>query len=282
MEDCPDLVPGDLYISGDGLASGYWKDMEKTNHSFLIHPYTGEKIYKTGDLARYLTDGNIEFLGREDNQVKINGFRVELGEIEFAADSYPKVNKTISVLKEDNSGKLHILLYVLPEKNIEEFSMDNLKKYLKTKLPSYMCPSFFGIVDSFPINSNGKIDRKKLPDLISGLLEEEKKSFALPEGQLEKEIVKIFKKITNIDKVSVLDSFFDLGANSMDLVRFQTGLKKEMNIIVNVADFFEYPTIRSISEFLSSNTKEESFKKQADKKAEARISKRKRRKKVTH
>ncbi|MCD6257468.1 amino acid adenylation domain-containing protein, partial [Candidatus Aerophobetes bacterium] len=155
MEDCPDWVPGQLYIGGVGLAKGYWKDEKKTQNSFIIHPKTGERLYRTGDLGRYLPDGNIEFLGREDNQVKIMGYRIELGEIEAALKEHSDVNSLAVVATGDKTDKKLVAFVVSNEG--KKLDKTKLEEFLRRKLPEYMIPSSFVFLDKMPLTPNGKI-----------------------------------------------------------------------------------------------------------------------------
>ena len=145
LTPCPDWVPGELYIGGIGVAVGYWRDEEKTNASFITHPRTGERLYRTGDLGRYLPDGNIEFMGREDFQVKIQGFRVELGDIEAALEAHPQVRNTVVIASGPDRGNKRLIAYVVPEGTRP--SDDELRSWLGDKLPEYMVPSAFVELD---------------------------------------------------------------------------------------------------------------------------------------
>jgi pyochelin synthetase len=154
----PDLVPGELYIGGTGVAMGYWRDSDKTKGSFIHHPRTGERLYRTGDLGRYLSDGNLEFLGREDFQVKIHGFRIELGEIEVALLTHPDVTgATVTAVEVPGGGK-RLVAYLTPR----DLPTADIRRYLTTKLPAHMVPDHILALDAFPLTVNGKVDRKRL------------------------------------------------------------------------------------------------------------------------
>jgi amino acid adenylation domain-containing protein len=154
----PDWVPGELYIGGTGVAMGYWRDPDKTEHAFITHPATGQRLYRTGDLGRYLPDGNLEFLGREDFQVKINGFRVELGEIEAALHSHHDVTSAVVIATGNSHDTRRLVAYVTPA----HAPVDTLRKYLCCKLPGYLVPERFTALDQFPLTPNGKVDRTAL------------------------------------------------------------------------------------------------------------------------
>jgi amino acid adenylation domain-containing protein len=155
----PELVPGELYIGGTGVAMGYWRDPDKTRRSFITHPRTGERLYRTGDLGRYLTDGNLEFLGREDFQVKIHGFRIELGEIEATLLSHPEVTGAVVTAVDAAGGGKRLVAYLTPT----AVPVDQIREYLSAKLPAHMVPDHLLTLDAFPLTANGKVDRKSLP-----------------------------------------------------------------------------------------------------------------------
>jgi len=155
----PDWVPGELHIGGAGVAMGYWRDPDKTTHSFITHPRTGQRLYRTGDLGRYHPDGNLEFLGREDFQVKINGYRVELGEIEAALHTHPDITGAVVIAGGNTHDTKRLVAYVTPA----HAAVDTLHKHLASKLPPYLVPERFTALDRFPLTPNGKIDRKALP-----------------------------------------------------------------------------------------------------------------------
>jgi amino acid adenylation domain-containing protein len=155
----PELVPGELYIGGTGVAMGYWRDPDKTDRSFIVHPWTGERLYRTGDLGRYLPDGNLEFLGREDFQVKVHGFRIELGEIEATMLSHSEVTGAVVVAVDAAGGGKRLVGYLTPQ----ALPTDEIRGHLAAKLPAHMVPDRMVTLDSFPLTANGKVDRKRLP-----------------------------------------------------------------------------------------------------------------------
>jgi amino acid adenylation domain-containing protein len=165
MRRRPDWVPGDLYISGLGVASGYWRDEEKTRAAFVRHPRTGARLYRTGDLGRYLPDGNIEFLGRRDFQVKIHGFRIELGEIEAAVQSHPEVTASVVVALGEARGEKRLVAYVVPAPAARPAGdlVRSVRDHVATTLPSHMVPAAVVALETMPLTPNGKVDRKALP-----------------------------------------------------------------------------------------------------------------------
>ncbi|SFB47807.1 non-ribosomal peptide synthetase, partial [Clostridium frigidicarnis] len=196
-------VAGELCISGDGLARGYLNKSELTTEKFVDNPFEpGTKMYTTGDLAKWLPDGNIEFLGRIDNQVKIRGFRIELGEIENKLLQHEDVKEATVIVIEDKDEDKYICAYIVSEKEVNEL---NLKDYLKESLPEYMVPSYFVKLDKMPITFNGKLDRRALP---KPNLEDRLTSYEAPRNAIEETLVRIWSEVLGVDKIGINDSFF--------------------------------------------------------------------------
>ncbi|MCP5051012.1 MAG: amino acid adenylation domain-containing protein, partial [bacterium] len=225
-------VAGELHISGDGLGRGYLNRPELSSEKFLgvqnpffkkgsgrrRPPGRGSLLYKTGDLARWLGDGNVEFLGRMDGQVKIRGFRIELGEIEAVLDGYGAVESCVVVVKEMSGDISLIIAYVVLE---GDFVEGELKEYLRERLPGYMVPHRIVSLDRMPLTGNGKLDRRVLPEPVeSGGLP------AAPSNRMEREIAGTWAKVLGRDSIGVHDNFFDLGGNSLSLVRLNGQLEK--------------------------------------------------------
>ncbi|MBI9090212.1 MAG: amino acid adenylation domain-containing protein [Desulfobacterium sp.] len=276
MENCPDRVTGQLYIGGTGLAKGYWGDKEKTDASFIQHPETGIPLYRTGDLGRFLPDGNIEFLGREDHQVKINGYRIELGEIESALKQIDSIEDAIVVTQTDFQGKRYLAGHVIQDKDTG-YSNSELKGLLKRILPEYMVPSFYFLCESFPVTANGKIDRKKLAGSGKVSFQKESAKYIAPETKVEQEISAMVKDLIGVDKVSIKDVFFDLGVTSMDLVKLQNKLNTTSEKNVSIVDIFEYPTISSLAAFITREDQQSTGINRADKRGEIRMKSNRRR-----
>ncbi|WP_291584140.1 condensation domain-containing protein, partial [Clostridium sp. UBA6640] len=238
-------VPGELCISGDGLARGYLNKPELTSEKFVDNPFeSGTKMYKTGDLARWLPDGNIEFLGRIDNQVKIRGFRIELGEIENKLLQHEDVKEaTVTVIGSEDNDK-HICSYIVSDKEISEL---NLKEYLKESLPEYMVPSYFVKLYKMPVTSNGKLDRRALP---KPNLDERLTSYEAPRNEIEETLAKIWSEILGVDKVGINDSFFELGGHSLKAMILISEINKETNKEVPLKELFKNPTIKGLSKFI--------------------------------
>ena len=239
LEPRPTWVPGSLYIGGKGLALGYWHDEERTAASFIIHPRTGERLYKTGDLGRYLPDGNIEFLGREDSQVKVQGYRIELGEIEAALGKHSGVRSAVVTAVGPRESK-RLVAYVAADQS-SAIAADDLKGFLKSKLPAYMVPSSFFILDSLPLTANGKVDRRLLPDPVKAMSTLATHSDAGTES-IKGRIAACVASVLNLESVAPGMNVFELGANSIDIIKIAFLLEKEFNLRPRIEDFYSTPT----------------------------------------
>ena len=242
---CPELVPGELYISGVGLARGYWRDPERTAASFVSHPGSGQRLYRTGDLGRYLRDGNIEFLGREDFQVKVNGYRIELGEIETALEQHPQVRSAAVVAHGHPQGPRHLVAYVVPAGE-QPPDAHRLADFLAGKLPDYMVPSSWQSLDALPLTGNGKVDRVALtalhdPPPASDI------PFQAPRNELERRLADIWSSHLDVERVSVFAHFAELGGDSLVALQIIADAGRA-GIRVAPALFFAHPTIAELAE----------------------------------
>ena len=238
-------VVGELYIGGIGVARGYYNRPELTSKAFLPDPFTSNKdgrMYKTGDLARYLPDGNIVFLGRNDHQVKIRGFRIELGEIEARLCDHPPVDKAAVIAVGEGSDK-RLIGYIVakPDANL----VNTLRAHLTSCLPDYMVPAAIVRLDSLPINSNGKLDRKALPAPDSDAFA--RQIYEAPQGDVETTIAHIWAEVLNIDRVSRNDNFFALGGHSLLAVRLMNRLVS-LGFQMPLSTIFASPTLSSFAE----------------------------------
>jgi amino acid adenylation domain-containing protein len=253
LQPVPVGVAGELHIGGDGLALGYLNRPELTAEKFIPNPFrdasgTSNLIYKTGDLARYLPDGTIDFLGRNDYQVKIRGFRIELGEIEAVLGRHPAVQKAVVLAREDTPGEKRLVAYVVP--NAEQTpSTDELRNFLKEKLPPHMVPPFFVILGAMPLTPNGKIDRKALPSPDHARTEISPGSVA-PRDPLEQTLAQIWSKILRVRKIGILDNFFDLGGHSLLAVRIVAEIERNLGKTLPLATFLQAPTIADLADVL--------------------------------
>lgn len=251
------LVPigaaGEICISGDCLATGYWRDQERTASVFLDHPLkSGKKIYKTGDVGKWLSDGNIKFLGRTDHQIKIRGYRIEPGEIETCLCHHQTIKQATVALVADESGKKFLCAYYVSDGIIPP---TELKLFLTDYLPSYMIPSYFVRLSSFPLTESGKVDRKVLPLLDRNLPREAE--FEPPINAVEKILAEVWQAVLGIDSVGVNDNFFDLGGTSIDLIVVSGKLKKHFDRDDLLIKMFRHSTIRALAKYIISSTEEE-------------------------
>jgi len=243
LRPSPTWVPGTLFIGGIGVAKGYWKDEEKTNASFITHPETGERIYRTGDMGCYWPDGNIEFLGREDTQVKISGFRIELGEIETNLLQHPDVKDAAVVAREDGGPK-RLVAYAVARAD-RALDVQKLKEFLRAKLPEYMVPPQFVVLGAMPLSANGKVDRKALP-----APDRAAKSTALrtaPRTPAEEALAAIWKEVLNVPEVGVHDNFLELGGSSLQAIQVQSRATKAFQVDLPLTALFEASTIEEMA-----------------------------------
>ncbi|MBG1271671.1 non-ribosomal peptide synthetase [Nostoc sp. WHI] len=256
LQPLPIGVAGELYIGGEGLARGYLNRPELTTEKFIPNPFNdknGARLYKTGDLAQYRSDGNIEFLGRIDNQVKIRGFRIELSEIETVLNQHQSVQKAIVIAKENVSGDKHLLAYIVPNVETPNFA-SLMRKFLKEKLPEYMMPKAFVVLDSLPLTASGKVDRLALTELDSPASRSIDKAFIAPRTPTELSLAKIWAEVLNVERVGIHDNFFDLGGDSLLTVRLLKQIHKQFERELPLSILFLNPTIESLATSLSSET----------------------------
>lgn len=249
LRPVPIGVPGEIHIGGDGLARGYLGAPEATSERFIEHPFgrqTGAKLYKTGDLGRYLPDGNIEFLGRNDNQVKIRGFRIELGEIESILRQHRDVEDCAVVIRERPSGDKRLVAYVTcREPNV--FPAVDLDRLLKRKLPAYARPDSLISLPALPLTPNGKVDRRALPPPVE-IPEATRPS--IPRTQVETTVASIWGEVLGRAEVGVDDNFFELGGHSLSAVHLLDRIERAFDKSLSVATVFESPTLREFVERL--------------------------------
>lgn len=244
---------GELYVGGTGVGRGYLNRPELTVERFLPHPFLqGQKMYKSGDLVRMLPCGEMEYLGRMDQQVKIRGFRVELAEIESRLIKYPSVRETAVVAKKDNSGVDALCAYIVSD---TEFKVSGLRKYLAAELPEYMIPSYFIRLLKIPVNSNGKLDRKALPE--PNLMMKEEGEVLLPQNALEENLLEIWKHILGVEKISTDRNFFELGGHSLKATTLIARMHEQFEVEVPLVEVFKTPTIKGLAEYIANAGKKE-------------------------
>jgi acyl carrier protein len=250
----PTGVPGELYLAGEGVARGYLNRPELTSEKFRpqIAPINksfagvqGGVFYKTGDLARWLSDGNIEFLGRVDHQVKIRGYRIELGEIEDKLTGFEGIRQAVVLAKETQPGAKELVAYIV---STNQIALRTLKDYLEKHLPGYMIPSYFHFLEQIPLLLNGKIDRKTLEtyDLKLSLEAE----YTPPESDVEKTIAGAWKEVLNLESIGIHNNFFDVGGNSLKIIQLNARLKETFQKDIPVTALFEHTTIHSQAKFI--------------------------------
>jgi amino acid adenylation domain-containing protein len=252
LEPVPVGIDGELYIGGDGLGRGYINRPELTAKHFIANPFDdrqGARLYKTGDLARYRSDGEIEFLGRSDALVKIRGFRIELSEIETAICQYPNVQTAVVIDRENSYGDKYLIAYIVPNIETPNF-IASLRKLLTEKLPEYMMPKAFVILDALPLTASGKVDRDALIKLDPA--HKIDKEFIAPRTPTESTLAQIWAEVLNIDRVGIYDNFFDLGGDSLLTVRLLQQISERLNYELPLASLFLNPTIESLATCLSS------------------------------
>ncbi|MEI2581295.1 amino acid adenylation domain-containing protein [Scytonema sp. PRP1] len=257
LQPVPVGQSGELHIGGVGLARGYLNRLELTKEKFIPNPFSsvpGARLYKTGDLARYLPDRNIEFLGRIDHQVKIRGFRIELGEIETALGEHPAVQQTLVMVKEDVPGDKRLVAYVVLHPEHIAPSPSELRGFLQGQLPEYMVPKTFAFLDVMPLNPNGKVDRRAL-DALDLALQEPQATFVAPRNELEQELTQIWQEILavqlGVQSIGITDNFFDLGGHSLLAVKLFAQIEKKFGFKLPLATLFTANTVESLAKILS-------------------------------
>ncbi|EAR30811.1 probable peptide synthetase protein, partial [Pseudoalteromonas tunicata D2] len=259
----PAGVIGELCVGGDGLALGYLNQQAQTQQQFVANPYSrilgrAERLYKTGDLVRYTTDGLIEYVGRVDDQIKIRGFRVELGEIQNRINALDDVEQSLVVCRKDQSDNASIVAYIQPSFELKDESFlackASVKLSLADKLPTYMQPSAFIIVEQWPLTPNGKIDKKALPLPNFNIAESD---YIAPESELELQLVEIIARLIGmpVSKVSMSANFFDLGGHSLMLMRLLTEIKEKWMVELAISEVFDCQCLANLAELLITEIK---------------------------
>ncbi|MBW4685871.1 MAG: amino acid adenylation domain-containing protein [Komarekiella atlantica HA4396-MV6] len=255
LQPTPVGIIGELYIGGDGLARGYLHRFELTQERFINNPFIPQtKLYKTGDLVRYLKDGNLEYLGRRDEQVKIRGFRVELNEIATVITQHPDVQESVVIVSNEEQEKQSLIAYVVADK---QYIAAHLLPYLQQKLPNYMLPSAFMVLDALPLTPNGKVDKRSLPtdEVIRSHIT---KSVIAPRNFTELSLVKLWEKLLNTSSIGVTDNFFNLGGHSFLAVRLMAQIQDRFGHNLTLSTLFENPTIEKLAVIVSQPFRESS------------------------
>lgn len=240
-------VPGEICLGGEALARGYLHRPDLTAERFVPDPFgtPGARIYRTGDRARCLPDGNLEFLGRTDHQVKIRGYRIEPGEIEMTLERNPAVQQAVVVMQEDGRGGQRLVAYVVPRHETDPSARD-LRSFASEWLPNYMVPSAFVLLEKLPLTSNAKVDRKALPAPDWSRRESEV-SYVPPGSPVEVSLVAIWEDILQKEQVGILDSFFELGGDSLPATRMMSRIRETYHVEVSLRLFFEAPFVQALA-----------------------------------
>lgn len=248
-EPVPVGVPGELYLSGDGLARGYFGQENLTRERFVPNPFSadpGSRMYRTGDLARYLPDSNLEYMGRLDNQVKVRGFRIELEEIETVLSRHASVQSVVVMAREITPGDKRLVAYVVPSG--QSFSASALKEEIRQSLPAYMVPSIFVEMNALPLSPNGKIDRRRLPAPEPTVAE--RSEVLRPRDELESTLVRIWEKALAIPAIGIRDDFFDLGGHSLIAARVLAEVGDVIGRDLPLSALFRGATVESLAQFI--------------------------------
>jgi amino acid adenylation domain-containing protein len=245
-------VPGELYIGGGGIARGYLNRPELTAEKFVSSPVTRHPslFYKTGDLGRWLVNGNIEFLGRLDNQVKIRGYRIELEEIENCLLTHEEIKDAAVIARQDETGEKYLCAYIVPINEIssKKWVVSEFRRYLFDRLPAYMIPGYFVSLDSLPYTANGKIDRQGLPEVEGAV--ETGVAYVAPTNEIEARLVGMWADVLGVEQVGIGDNFFDLGGHSLSAMKLVSRVNQEFDTDIPLIDFFRTGTVKRVAEQL--------------------------------
>ncbi|AOC89866.1 surfactin non-ribosomal peptide synthetase SrfAA [Bacillus amyloliquefaciens] len=253
----PDGTAGELYIAGDGVGRGYLNLPDLTAEKFLQDPFNGSgRMYRTGDMARWLPDGTIEYIGREDDQVKVRGYRIELGEIETVLRKAPGAAEAVVLARPDQQGSLDVCAYIVQEKGTE-FHPAEYREYVSKHLPDYMVPAYFTKTDKIPLTPSGKADRKKLFALdVQAVSSSE---YAAPRNETEETIAVIWQEVLGMDKAGIYDHFFESGGHSLKAMTLLTKIHKQMGVEIPLQYLFEHPTIAALADYAASRNEGPAF-----------------------
>ncbi|BAY78555.1 amino acid adenylation domain-containing protein [Nostoc linckia NIES-25] len=247
LQPVPIGVPGELHIGGVGLARGYLNRPELTQEKFISNPFGSGRLYKTGDLARYFPNGNIEYLGRIDNQVKIRGFRIELGEIETALSQHGNVQTCCAIAREDIPKQKCLVAYVVTYPQVTP-TINQLRQFLKAKLPEYMLPQAFVVLESLPLTPNGKVDRRALP--APDLHSEQKDKYVAPRTPIEEMLAQIWTQVLKLEQVGIHDNFFELGGHSLLATQLLSRICNIFKVELPLRELFARATIAELAQLI--------------------------------
>jgi amino acid adenylation domain-containing protein len=248
LQPVPIGVPGEMYVGGEGVTSGYLHREELTAQRFISNPFPnnrGGRLYRTGDLARYLPNGELEYLGRIDQQVKIRGFRIELGEIEALLAQHPAVWESVVVVREDEPGDKRVVAYVVPQVE-QSLTTAELRSFLKEKLPDYMIPNAIVILEFLPLTSNGKIDRRALP--IPDLHSQREDKYVAPRTPIEEILAQVWTQILKVEQVGIHDNFFTFGGHSLLATQLVSRIRTNFKVELPLRSLFAAPTVAELAQ----------------------------------
>jgi hypothetical protein len=259
FQPCKVGEPGELLVAGAGIGAGYINDPEMTAAKFVPNPFpdiSGPTVYRTGDQARWLPDGVIEFLGRLDHQVKIRGFRIELHEIESLLKAHPVIRDAVVIVRKGSGGdeSARLVCYMMPREDVN-VSIEEIRLYLSGRLPAYMIPAAFHVLPKLPLSPNGKVDRRAIQMIPEPDVPAAKQSFVAPESVLERQIRQIWIDILGLSQIGMDDNFFDAGGNSIQLAQVHTRLQALVKREFPITDLLVHTTIRAAAAFLVKDTK---------------------------
>ena len=258
LEVLPLGVSGEICIGGLGVGAGYLNRSELSAEKFVSHPFIkGERLYRSGDIGRWMEDGRLIYEGRSDDQVKIRGYRIELGEIQSVLSSHPAVLSSAVLAQDDGSGSKELVAYVVGESLDTELEVDSVRKYLQDRLPLYAVPSHYIALESLPLTGNGKLDRVAL-STYSGVSGLRSQAYVAPVTAIEQQMSAIWQDVLGVDQVGLLDNFFDLGGHSLTAMRLVSHLHKEMDVKIELKDIFTFPVLAEQSRLVS-ETQQSSF-----------------------
>ena len=242
-------IPGELYIGGDGLARGYLNRPELSAEKFIPNPFKPDtRLYKSGDLGKYLAGGTIEFLGRSDNQVKVSGFRIELGEIEIAMLQYPGVKEAVTIVRSDTPERKVLVGYFVPDSGVDGLQLSvNLRQWLTDRLPGFMVPTKLMALSVMPLTQNSKIDRRALPQPDTTRLELGT-TYVAPTTKIEEQIAQVWAQVLNLDRVGIYDNFFELGGYSLLGIQVVSRLRQVLDVEILMPNLFQLPTVAALAE----------------------------------
>jgi amino acid adenylation domain-containing protein len=259
MQPVPVGVAGEIYVGSDGLARGYVNRPGLSAEKFVPNPFgdePGARLYRTGDRGRHLADGRIDYLGRFDQQVKVRGYRIEPGEIEAVYGQHASVRGVVVIAREDTPGEKRLVAYVVAREG-RTLEAGDLRTFGKEKLPQYMVPSAFVVLESLPLTPNGKVDRRALPAPEAGDAGTPA-AYLPPQTEIERIITAVWQQVLEVGQVGLNDNFFDLGGHSLFMIQVQSKLRTALNRNISITDLFKYPNVSALARYLSGDTQETS------------------------